>query len=95
MDKDIYLVGTAHVSQKSVTEVEETIRSLKPDTVAVELCPPRYQSMTQREHWEKMDIIKVIKEKKALFLLAQLILSAFYRRLGKQLGVQPGAEMMA
>ncbi|MEA1923089.1 MAG: TraB/GumN family protein [Pseudomonadota bacterium] len=95
LDKDIYLVGTAHVSQKSVTEVKETIQALKPDTVAVELCPPRYQAMTRPEHWRQMDIVKVIKEKKALFLLAQLILSAFYRRLGQQLGVQPGAEMMA
>ncbi len=95
LDKDIYLVGTAHVSQKSVTEVEMTIRALQPDTVAVELCPPRHKAMTQRDQWQKMDIVKVIKEKKALFLLTQLILSAFYRRLGKQLGVQPGAEMMA
>ena len=95
MDKDIYLVGTAHVSQKSVTEVIETIQALKPDTVAIELCPPRHQAMTRREHWEQMDIVKVIKEKKAIFLLTQLILSSFYRRLGKQLGVQPGAEMMA
>ncbi len=95
LDKDIYLVGTAHVSQKSVTEVEQTIRAIKPDAVAVELCPPRYQAMTQKDQWQKMDIVKVIKEKKSLFLLAQLILSAFYRRLGKQLGVQPGAEMMA
>ncbi|MBN2706965.1 MAG: TraB/GumN family protein [Deltaproteobacteria bacterium] len=93
--KDIYLVGTAHVSAKSVTEVETTIRTVAPDTVAVELCPPRHQAMTRKEHWQQMDIIKVIKEKKALLLLAQLILSAFYRRLGKQLGVQPGAEMMA
>ena len=95
LNKDIYLVGTAHVSQKSVTEVKETIQALKPDTVAVELCPPRYQAMTRPDHWRQMDIVKVIKEKKALFLLAQLILSAFYRRLGQQLGVQPGAEMMA
>ena len=95
LDKEIYLVGTAHVSQKSVTDVKETIQTLKPDTVAVELCPPRYQAMTKPEHWQQMDIVKVIKEKKALFLLAQLILSSFYRRLGQQLGVQPGAEMMA
>ena len=41
-----------------------------------------------------MNIFKVVKEKKSLFLLAQLILSAFYRRLGQKLGVQPGAEML-
>ncbi len=41
-----------------------------------------------------MNIFKVLREKKAVFLLAQLILSAFYRRIGLQLGVQPGAEML-
>ncbi|MBN2706391.1 MAG: TraB/GumN family protein, partial [Deltaproteobacteria bacterium] len=94
-DKDIYLVGTAHVSARSVSDVEETIRRVRPDSVAVELCPSRHQAMTRREQWQQMDIVKIIREKKALFLLAQLILSAFYRRLGQQLGIEPGAEMMA
>jgi pheromone shutdown-related protein TraB len=31
---------------------------------------------------------------KAVFLLAQLIMSSFYRRLGEKLGVQTGAEML-
>jgi pheromone shutdown protein TraB len=93
--KTIYLVGTAHVSAASVDEVIETIDTIRPDAVAVELCPKRYEAMTRPDDWQQMDIVKVIKEKKALFLLAQLILSAFYRRLGKQLGIRPGAEMMA
>jgi pheromone shutdown protein TraB len=41
-----------------------------------------------------MDIFKIIRQKKAAFLLAQLVLSSFYRRLGEKLGVQPGAEML-
>jgi len=41
-----------------------------------------------------MNIFRVIREKKAGFLLAQLALSSFYRRIGDQLGVQPGAEML-
>ena len=36
--RDIYLVGTAHVSKESVEDVRMTIEALKPDTVAVELC---------------------------------------------------------
>ncbi len=94
-DKTIYLVGTAHVSAASVDEVRQTISAVAPDAVAVELCPKRYEAMTRPRDWQEMDIVKVIKEKKALFLLAQLILSAFYRRLGKRLGIRPGAEMMA
>ena len=41
-----------------------------------------------------MDIFKMIRQKKAIFLLAQLIMSSFYRRLGEKLGVLPGAEMI-
>jgi len=41
-----------------------------------------------------MDIFKVIRQRKAAFLLAQLIMTSFYRRLGQKLGIQPGAEMI-
>jgi pheromone shutdown-related protein TraB len=92
--KEVYLVGTAHVSLESVEDVRQTIEAVSPDTVCVELCESRYKAIVQREAWKQMDIFKVIKERKALLLLAQLIMSSFYRRLGEQLGVQPGAEMI-
>lgn len=92
--KTVYLVGTAHVSQESVQDVRDTIQAVHPDTIAIELCHARYRAMKQRDSWQKMDIFKVIKQRKALFLMAQLILTSFYRRLGKQFGVEPGAEMM-
>jgi pheromone shutdown-related protein TraB len=93
--KTVHIVGTAHVSQASVDDVRRTISMTQPDTVCVELCPSRFQAMTQPDEWKKMDIYRVVKEKKSLFLLIQLILSAFYRSIAKQLGVQPGAEMLA
>lgn len=92
--KNVYLVGTAHVSKKSVEDVRNTIEAVRPDTVCVELCAARHKAIVQRNDWKQMNIFKVIKEKKALFLLAQLILSSFYRMIGKQLGVQPGAEII-
>jgi pheromone shutdown-related protein TraB len=42
-----------------------------------------------------MNIFNVIRQGKSVFLFAQLLLGAFYRRLGKQLGIEPGAEMVA
>ena len=92
--REIYLVGTAHVSQESVDDVRNTVEAVDPDSIAIELCEPRLRSMVEKDHWEKMDIFKVIKEKKSLFLLIQLIMAAFYRKLGQQLGVKPGAEML-
>jgi len=92
-DREIYLLGTAHVSRESVQEVGRLIQSVEPDSVCVELCPARYDSLMRRDDWKKMDVFRVIKENKAFFVLVQLIMSSFYRKIGEKLGVQPGAEM--
>ncbi len=93
-EKQVYLVGTAHVSKQSVEDVRTTVESVRPDSVCVELCQARYQSIIQRDSWEKMNIFKVLRERKGVFLFAQLIMTGFYRRLGKKFGVEPGAEMI-
>lgn len=93
-EKDIYLVGTAHISKESVEDVHATIEHVRPDAVCVELCKARHQAMTQLDNWRKMDIFRIVRQRKATFLLAQLVMSSFYRRLGEKLGVQPGAEML-
>jgi pheromone shutdown-related protein TraB len=92
-DKDVYLLGTAHVSEDSVQDVRQAVATLEPDTICIELCPARYQAMRNQEAWKQMDILQVLKERKAVLLLAQLLMTSFYRKIGKQLGVQPGAEM--
>ena len=93
-DKDIYIVGTAHVSKDSVRDVREVINTIRPDSVCVELCNARYESMFNEQKWKDMDIVKVIKENKALYLLIQLVLSSFYKKIGDMLGVRPGADMI-
>ena len=92
-DKEIYLVGTAHISEESVVLVEEIIRETSPDTVAVELCKPRFSAIRNQDAWKKTDIVTVIRQGKASVLMAQLVLAAFQRKIGKQLGIKPGAEM--
>ncbi|MCF8040305.1 MAG: TraB/GumN family protein [Desulfohalobiaceae bacterium] len=92
--KKIYLVGTAHVSHQSVRDVRTVIQRIQPDSVCVELCPSRYKAIVQHENWRQMDIFKIVKEQKALFLLVQLIMSSFYKKIGKKLGITPGAEMV-
>lgn len=93
-DKEILLVGTAHVSSESADLVEKVIREEKPDTVSVELCDSRYQALTQEHLWQETDLIKAIREKKAFLLLMNLILSYFQRKIGRNLGVRPGEEML-
>lgn len=94
-EKEIIMVGTAHVSKTSVEEVRSIIRETGPDAVAVELCQARYDVMKNPGMWKNMDIFKVIREKKASFLMANLVMSSFQRRIGDKLGVKPGDEMRA
>jgi pheromone shutdown-related protein TraB len=91
----IILVGTAHVSQESVDEVETIIDEVQPDTVCVELCAARYEAIRNPDHWKNMDIVRVVREGKAPMLMMNLILSAFQKKMGDRLGIKPGAEMIA
>jgi pheromone shutdown-related protein TraB len=90
-----YVVGTAHVSEASVEEVRKVIETVRPDVVCVELCQARYDALVGEVGWNNLDVFKVIKEGKTLFLLANLALGAYQRRIGERLGVRPGAELLA
>ena len=92
--REIYVVGTAHVSTQSAELVESVVREVQPDAVAVELCEPRFRALKNPEEWKNTDIIQVVKQGKTHLLLAQLLLSGFQKKIGKQLGVKPGLEMM-
>lgn len=93
-DKTVKLLGTAHVSKESVQLVSRVIMEEKPDTVCVELCQSRYQALRQKERWLEMDIIKVIKEKKAFLLLSNLLLASFQKKIAKKFDIRPGEEMI-
>ena len=94
-ERTITLIGTAHVSAESVAEVESTIRELKPDSVAIELDEKRADSIRNKDKYRELDIIKVLKRGEGFLLLANLVLSSFQRRMGKNVGVNPGDEMLA
>lgn len=93
-NKRIILIGTAHISKQSAEEVKEVVEREKPDSVCIELCDNRYQSIVDRNKWQDMDVIKIIKEKKATLLLANLMMSSYQKRMAKQFGINPGLEMI-
>jgi len=68
-EKEIILIGTAHVSQKSAELVKQTIEEEKPDSVCVELDTGRYQSIQDPQSWRRMDIASVIRQRKTGMLL--------------------------
>ncbi|MGA5689758.1 TraB/GumN family protein [Cytobacillus pseudoceanisediminis] len=92
--KEYILIGTAHVSKHSAEQVKEVIEAEQPDSVCVELDEQRYQSITEGSKWKEMDIIQVIKEKKASLLLMNLAISSFQNRMADQFGIKAGQEMI-
>ncbi len=93
--KEIVLLGTAHVSKASVEEAKKVVEEECPDTVCVELCQARYKALVERDKWQETDLLKILKEKKALLLLSNLALSSYQKRIGEKLGVKPGQELLA
>jgi pheromone shutdown-related protein TraB len=91
----VILVGTAHVSLESVKNVEDAIREHSPDAVAVELCQQRYHALKNENKWEQMELDKVIRGGQIYMFLLQILLTNFQRKIGDDLGVKPGAEMIA
>ncbi|MBN2695274.1 TraB/GumN family protein [bacterium] len=92
--KELYLIGTAHVSAKSVELVESVIRDIKPDMIAVELDEQRFESIKNENRYENIDIIKIIKDKQIFFFIGQLILSVFQKKVSQKTNSKPGEEFI-
>ncbi len=93
-DKEILLIATAHVSKDSVELVKETIDAERPNSICIELDEARYQSIKNPKEWENTDVVKVIKEKKVAFMLINLALSSYQKRIAQKLHTAVGQEMM-
>ncbi len=93
--REYVLVGTAHISQESVETVKAVIREENPDTVCVELDEQRHRALRNPDHWQSLNLVQILRQGQAPFLLANLALASFQKRMGLQTGVKPGAELAA
>ncbi len=93
-EKTILLIGTAHISQESVALVEEVISQENPDCVCIELDEKRYKALTQKKKWQSLDLKQIIKDKQLSTLMVNLLMASYQKKLGGQLGVKPGAELL-
>ena len=92
-NREIILIGTAHISKVSKELVRETIENEKPDTICVELDEGRAKSIQDPDRWKKTDLKEVIKKKQLATLIANLVLGSYQKRMGEQTGVKPGSEL--
>lgn len=94
-NKEIILIGTAHVSQQSADLVKNIIEEERPDCVCVELDEQRYKALAEKKKWQNLDLRQVIKNKQLTTLLINILLASYQKKMGEKLGVQPGVELLA
>jgi len=94
-EREIVLLGTAHISQESVDLVRKTIAEEHPDSVCVELDEGRLKALEEGDRWKKLDIKDVLKKKQMSSLIVNLLLASYQKRMGENTGVEPGSELKA
>ncbi len=94
-DRSLLLIGTAHISQESVDLVKLVIHQEKPDCVCVELDAKRLQALTEKKRWQALDLKEIIRRKQLSTLMVNLLMASYQKKLGGQVGVSPGAELLA
>ena len=92
------IIGTAHVSEESVNEVKDAIYEQHPDVVAIELDRGRYQKIRKQmmgiEEDENISVTQIIKENKVGLFLTSTLLGYFQSKIGADVDVAPGSEMI-
>jgi pheromone shutdown-related protein TraB len=94
-EREIILLGTAHISQDSVDLVRKTISEEKPDSVCVELDENRLKALEDGDRWKNLDIREVLKKRQMASLIVNLLLASHQKRMGESTGVKPGSELHA
>jgi pheromone shutdown-related protein TraB len=93
--REFVIVGTAHISRESAELARRVIAEERPDCVCLELDPRRYEALTNEKPFESLDLREVIRRGQLSTLMLNLVLASYQRRLGGQLGVVPGMELLA
>ncbi|MDD4126093.1 MAG: TraB/GumN family protein [Methanomicrobium sp.] len=90
---EIHLVGTAHVSKNSVEEVRRAIEEFSPDVIAIELDRGRYAGLKKEGTPPKIE--DILKGGNFSEILMQWMLAYIQKKIGMDVGVEPGSEMIA
>ena len=88
--KNLTIIGTSHIAEQSLEDVEKAIVGGKPDIVALELDRMRLYSLFKKPGRLRIYDIKRIGFKGFIFAL---IGAWAEKKLGKMVGVAPGSEM--
>ena len=95
--RKLLIVGTAHVSSKSVVEVEGEISRINPDCICIELDEDRWKrvkGIKDDKLYKDFDLFSIIKSGKFFYLMVNIILSSFQKRMSIATTGQSGREII-
>jgi len=87
----IKIIGTSHIAQQSIKEIEQAFASFKPEIVTVELDVGRANSLLSEEK-SKINLTAIIQIGVRGYVFAK-VGQFVQQKLGKFVGVSPGSEM--
>lgn len=89
--KNLVLIGSSHIARQSVKEIEENYQRFRPSIIAIELDADRLKAIFSKNR-EKPGIgmIKKVGFKGFIFATIGKYVS---EKLGKTVGMEPGADM--
>ncbi len=86
----VRLIGTMHVSPRSREEVRREIERVRPNAIAVELDPLRFQGLLSGKRADLRESLTLGRAGIVSYLLTK-----FEEKLGEEFGMAPGGEMLA
>lgn len=90
----VIIIGTAHVSDRSIAEVREVLELERPSIVAVELDVARYNALRGEPEVKELPLKEILGQGRFYYFLLHWLLAYVQRKIGSEIGVKPGAEML-
>lgn len=91
--KNLIVIGTSHIAESSLNEIESVFQKVNPDLVAVELDSNRlYAMLSDKKPNYSPSMIRSLGLKGYLFAI---IGSFIQQKLGDVVGIKPGSDMLS
>ncbi len=92
---EIIIMKRSHELETSMPEFVKAIEEIRPDIVALELCPARFRDLTNQEETEEIKINELLSGSKLYLLLMHIFLARSQKKIGEEIGVKQDSEMLA
>jgi pheromone shutdown-related protein TraB len=90
--KNLVIIGTSHIAESSIGEIESTFRKENPDIIAVELDQNRLHALLSNE--KPSYSLKLIPHLGLKGYLFAVVGSFLQQKLGNIVGIKPGSDML-